>query len=150
MEVMGRSDAITDSAPRFRAKPLMRMGGYMWLVGIPLLVWTSPADDRAWLWFFFACGYAWAWHCWPRTIRFTQDGLEQRNKFGWMKRIQYDDVVAISRLPVYGKGGLIGHDLVVMGSDHEIIYSDYFHADPYGFIQAIQARTGKKLQSPIA
>lgn len=143
MEAMEQATRAVDPSPVFRGGPLMRVGGWLWNAAAPALVWlTWTESDREFVWVLIALGYAWGWHCWPRAIHFGNDAIEQRNKFGFTKRIRYEDVISMS---------YVSEDetdkIVVSGPDSEIEHTD-FHADRYAFIAAIQERTGKKVESP--
>lgn len=144
MTVMEQSRAI-EANPEFKGLPLLRLGSWLWNTMVPVMVWaTWPQDDRRYLWYLLAAGYVWAFLCWPRTIRFENDHLEQRNVFGKMKLIRYEDVMAITWETEHGKYSTT--KVIVSGLDCEIVHTA-FHADRWAFVGTIQERTGKKMHS---
>ena len=75
------------------------------------------------------------WYCWPRTIHFYPQSLEQRTLFGMKKRLEFQKIEYASYSNADGR-------TVVFGNRVEIVHTDE-HADKSYFHNLIAALTGK-------
>jgi hypothetical protein len=144
MEVVQQIRAV-DSKRVFGPSTLIKAVSVVWIPGALFVGWQDL--DRVSLWLvpiFWALIVAWRW---PRRIRFTESGMEQRDLLGRMKVVRYEEVIGAKIEGAFftSMHGLLSEKVVVYGTKSEIVHSP-FHADRYGFIELVRERTHKRVE----
>ncbi len=102
-----------------------------------LIAYLEYQPEPRWLQLIAAFGIWAIWMAWPRAVVLDEAGLSQRTRFGKLRRIDYNDVIAIS------------HDIgetrtTVIGVNCNITLH-LLHARRGEFYDLLTKRTGKKV-----
>ena len=113
----------------------------MVLISAPLISWMFYAEkEELWLQLLPAIGIVGVFLAWPRAIHFDEDGIWQRQIFGSVKRIRWNEVVSLVRAGSHGRRDPISR-MVVAGGEVEISHTN-FHQDRSLFCKLIEEKTG--------
>ena len=113
----------------------------MVLISAPLIAWMFSAEkEELWLQLLPAIGIVGVFLAWPRAIHFDEDGIWQRQIFGSVKRIRWNEVDSLASVVPSGPRDAISK-MLVAGGNVQIMHTG-LHRDRTLFCKLVEERTG--------